>query len=215
LLRAFVEREAHVGGQFAPRHLEWRFGWREGEHAPGGTEGDAPSLTLGESVRVRGVIDRIDCDEAEAQWEIIDYKTGSAKFNSADVMEGRHLQLPLYALAAGETLAGDQSEVVAASIHSVGRIRDLGVTRLYALKGAVPNARGKNPDEIAEILEAARWHGRGVAERTGGGDFHWTTRPEKDACKSCPWIRTCRRDEEKVAELGPPPPFTTDEGNAS
>ncbi len=55
-------------------------------------------------VHVRGRIDRIDVD-AQGHVRVIDYKTGSSGLSPSDLIQGRRLQLPLYALAAERALA--------------------------------------------------------------------------------------------------------------
>jgi len=68
--------------------------------------GDAPYLEIqfGDKViRLRGLIDRVDRDQA-GNLRIIDYKTGSGKLSPKDLENGMRLQLPLYALAARDAL---------------------------------------------------------------------------------------------------------------
>jgi ATP-dependent helicase/DNAse subunit B len=55
-------------------------------------------------IRVRGRIDRIDVDP-HGRVRVIDYKTGSSGLSPDDLITGRRLQLPLYALAAERALA--------------------------------------------------------------------------------------------------------------
>jgi ATP-dependent helicase/DNAse subunit B len=54
-------------------------------------------------ILLRGIIDRLDVDE-EGNLRIMDYKTGSGHLAPVDLIEGRRLQLPLYALAASKAL---------------------------------------------------------------------------------------------------------------
>jgi ATP-dependent helicase/DNAse subunit B len=79
---------------------------------PFGLEG-APTLEMhigDERIRVRGLIDRVDRNEA-GELRVVDYKTGSSHLGSRDLVEGRRLQLPIYALAADEALGlGDPTE---------------------------------------------------------------------------------------------------------
>ncbi|MFP3853712.1 MAG: PD-(D/E)XK nuclease family protein, partial [Anaerolineales bacterium] len=66
---------------------------------------DTPPLVMeteAGSVRIRGVIDRVD--RKGDQVRVIDYKTGSSHLDPADLVRGRRLQLPLYALAAERAL---------------------------------------------------------------------------------------------------------------
>jgi ATP-dependent helicase/nuclease subunit B len=66
-----------------------------------------PALYLdvgGEAVRLHGVIDRVD-QYADGQIRVIDYKTGGSHLSKGDLISGRRLQLPIYALAAQEALS--------------------------------------------------------------------------------------------------------------
>jgi ATP-dependent helicase/DNAse subunit B len=70
-----------------------------------GIQGEPPlDLEMdGMRVLLRGIIDRLDVDE-EGNLRVTDYKTGSGYLEPADLISGRRLQLPLYALAASEAL---------------------------------------------------------------------------------------------------------------
>jgi ATP-dependent helicase/DNAse subunit B len=83
-----------------------RAGWRPYLFERSFGRQNAPALQLqagGETIHLRGVIDRIDQDAA-GRLRIIDYKTGSSHLGKADLLEGRRLQLPIYALAASQAL---------------------------------------------------------------------------------------------------------------
>ncbi len=61
-------------------------------------------LDLGrETIRLHGIIDRVDCNP-QGFLRVIDYKTGSSHHSKEDLEAGRSLQLPIYALAAQEVL---------------------------------------------------------------------------------------------------------------
>ena len=65
-----------------------------------------PYLSLaveGEVVHLRGTIDRVDINPSGCI-RIIDYKSGRSHLTAQDLVDGRRLQLPLYALAAREAL---------------------------------------------------------------------------------------------------------------
>jgi ATP-dependent helicase/DNAse subunit B len=70
-----------------------------------GVKGEPPLELEMEGLRIllRGIIDRLDVDD-EGNVRVMDYKTGSGHLAPVDLIEGRRLQLPLYALAASEGL---------------------------------------------------------------------------------------------------------------
>jgi len=81
-------------------------GWRPiaYEHAFGIENVPALEMKVGdETIQVRGYIDRVDRN-ASGDLRVIDYKTGSSHLGPRDLIEGRRLQLPIYALAAWEVL---------------------------------------------------------------------------------------------------------------
>lgn len=86
---------AELDGDWQPLRFEQAFGFH-------GT----PPLILeihGTRVRLHGYIDRIDINEA-GELRVIDYKTGSSHLAARDLIEGRRLQLAVYALAARDAL---------------------------------------------------------------------------------------------------------------
>lgn len=95
-VRRSLEALAEVQGDFAPYLYEAAFGlW--GHPALIVRDGD-------DSLRVRGLIDRVD-RTSDGRVRVIDYKTsGPYAFTNRAVVEGKKLQLPLYALAARDAL---------------------------------------------------------------------------------------------------------------
>ena len=73
-LRRYLEHEARTAGEWRPLGLELRFGFE-------GQEGSLPALELGEGpdrVRVRGLVDRVDVDDA-GHAVVRDYKSGARR----------------------------------------------------------------------------------------------------------------------------------------
>ncbi len=72
---------------------------------PFGMQGQPPlELVIdGRIIRLRGVIDRVDRNE-NGDLRIVDYKTGGSHLSKSDLIEGRRLQLPIYAQAAQDAL---------------------------------------------------------------------------------------------------------------
>jgi ATP-dependent helicase/DNAse subunit B len=82
--------------QWTPTHFEEKFGI-----------GNQSPLTIklqDESIKIRGVIDRVDRNQEDGTLRVIDYKTGSAHLSPNDLKRGYRLQLPVYALAARDAL---------------------------------------------------------------------------------------------------------------
>jgi ATP-dependent helicase/nuclease subunit B len=91
-----LERERAQASDWKPRYFEWTFG-----------RGTPPLLLKdsdGRPASFRGRVDRIDVNETEKRFLIIDYKTGSTKISGNRIKAGEALQLPLYLLATQELL---------------------------------------------------------------------------------------------------------------
>ena len=65
--------------------------------------GDSPPLVMGMGILLHGLVDRVDVNP-QGMLRIIDYKSGSSHLAPQDLIDGRRLQLPIYALAAEQTL---------------------------------------------------------------------------------------------------------------
>lgn len=94
ILRALLQAEAKRGGDHAPipYAFEQKF--------------DVELHWGGETLRVRGILDRID--RSPDGLVLVDYKSGSTPISKREVYQGRNLQLPLYVMALrarGETVA--------------------------------------------------------------------------------------------------------------
>jgi ATP-dependent helicase/nuclease subunit B len=87
-----------AGGSFTPAHFEMSFSKVEN------LETVNIALTEQEKMKLRGRIDRIDTceDEEHVYVKVIDYKSGSKKFNLAALYYGLQLQLVVYMNVAAE-----------------------------------------------------------------------------------------------------------------
>ncbi len=95
ILRETIRNLEGIGEGWIPTAFEEVFGIRG--RRPLELEHD------GQTYRLGGIIDRVDRRGA-SQIRVIDYKTGSRHLSYQDLVEGRRLQLPLYALAARDAL---------------------------------------------------------------------------------------------------------------
>ncbi len=99
-----ITRQLASGG-FRPAASEVSFGG-PGDVFPA-LRIDAPG---GASFLLRGIVDRIDAysDEGAEYFRIIDYKSGSVKFDISELAAGIRLQLPLYSAAMQATLSAQR-----------------------------------------------------------------------------------------------------------
>ncbi|MFV2043724.1 MAG: PD-(D/E)XK nuclease family protein [Anaerolineales bacterium] len=175
-LRDSVRALAEVGQGWTPMSFELRFGID-----------DCPPLELdlgGRTVRVRGIIDRLD-RRADGGLRVIDYKTGSGRLNVRELDEGRRIQLPLYALAAqtalglGQVVEGFYWAILAAKPSTL-RLSN------YRLPDEVP---GTGP---AAAYATARRHVDRITAGARAGQFEPV--PPPGGCpKYCPAAAWCWR----------------------
>ncbi len=172
-LEAAVRGLAENDGGWRPVALEASFGI---ENEP---------LRLNEAdemIQLRGIIDRVDRNAA-GQLRVIDYKTGSSHLAERDLVNGRRLQLPLYALAAQQVLK--LGEAVDGFYWAI-RQAHKGNLRLSSFEHATPEGTYRGPPGAAEL--AVRHATRFVRLVREG---HFEPRPPPDGCPSycaaTPW----------------------------
>ena len=113
-LRGAIEKAYEKDREAVPRRAvasEWSFGDEPDPSSdPKSTEKPLEvALPGGRTMAVRGRVDRVDLADDRPDAAVVDYKTGrqkSARALVAEIGEGRHLQLPLYARAVEALLAG-------------------------------------------------------------------------------------------------------------
>ena len=170
---------------FVPRWFEFRFG-----ELDDGEPADAPAALLQidpVTIRIRGSIDRIDINEAEGRYRIIDYKEGTAGRHrkiGEHVDEGKALQLAFYSFAWAQ-----HTGVAPSSIEA--HIRPLALpfarSEIFSFTWGDHEARF---NETLALFVSSIMRGRFPAF------------PGDDACKYCAVNLACRTrhdDEEKLA----------------
>ncbi len=145
---------------------------------------DQPPLLAqanGDEFRLRGFIDRVDRTHAGGL-RIIDYKSGATPIAARDLVEGRRLQIALYALAARDALA-------------LGEIADgfywhIGSAKASSLK------LDKFPGGVAAALQTALAHAFRHIAGVRAGRFPPT--PPPAGCPGhCPGVNFCWRYQPK------------------
>jgi RecB family exonuclease len=186
LLRA---REAELAGPLAPA-LAWL------ERRLGGEDG----VVLGEGAgrfALTGRLDRVDVDPAGTRAVIVDYKLGKAQPDerAKETLEGRDLQLPLYARALARETG---HEVVGLEWVSATRRARAALVRADAASLVAPRREGRAPhaldaDAWDAWLESAERRASDVVARVRAGE-HALAPVEPDACETCAMRGPCRPD---------------------
>jgi hypothetical protein len=172
-----VRALAELGGGWTPTGFEKSFG-----------RDDNPPLELeidGERVLLRGVIDRVDVN-ASGELRLVDYKTGSSHLGPQDLVDGRRLQLPLYAMAARDALAlGEPAEGLYWAILAAHP----GTLRLSRFVHATEDVTQRGPAGAAQL---ALQHVKRILAGVRSGSF--PPQPPRGGCPSyCPAAAWCWR----------------------
>jgi len=162
-LRALVE----LPDEFVPCRFEARFG----------LEGQPPLevRTGSGSLLLHGVIDRVD-RTPDGRVRVIDYKSGGpSPYSLQAVLEGKKLQLPIYALAARDALG--LGEPVEGFYWHIRQAR----------RGSFHLSAGDGPDAL---MQATAFHAWEAVEGVRAGRF--APRPPDDGCPPwCPAASFC------------------------
>ncbi|MCX6151615.1 MAG: PD-(D/E)XK nuclease family protein [Ignavibacteriales bacterium] len=144
ILYKFLEAERENISEFLSKYFELGFGRLKGEENK--NDLSLQRLSIG-GINVRGKIDRLEIDEQEKRFSIVDYKLSGDKPSEKDLLTGLSLQLPLYIFAAAEMLKaqfGIDYEPANAFIYSLKfKAEQFG-------KSSISIKRGKSFEELDE-----------------------------------------------------------------
>jgi ATP-dependent helicase/DNAse subunit B len=163
-----------------PTHFELAFGFDEEENS-------LPALDLGEGVRLRGRIDRVDVGEG-GEAVVYDYKGRSAPPGAKWIQEGS-LQVPLY-MRAVESLLGLRA---AGGFYQPLAGSDLRARGVLEGESELDCVRGDRLErgELEELLGEAVAAARTAAAQAGRGELE--ARPQTCAFKGgCAYPTICR-----------------------
>jgi len=160
---------AEQGDGFVPRYFEQPYGFA-----------DQPPLTLSTTagqIRLHGYIDRLD-ENAAGELRLIDYKSSATPIAVRNLIEGRKLQLPLYAAAARQLFK--RHPVTAGFYWHLGSAKPSGL-KLEAFEGGIEAAIDMAAQHIGAFVTAIR-----------AGQF--APQPPDGGCPEfCPAARVCWR----------------------
>jgi RecB family exonuclease len=183
---------AKLGGELAPRHLEFRFGPARSGDAASDPNSTSEAFILevdGEKIRITGQIDRVDVGAIDGQtvFNVIDYKSGKkTNLTRAHIESGERLQLPIYVEAAQMLLFQGKATPLAAGYWSLASGFDS--------KGALSAAQEQPADDGCRWEETRATVRRLVGQFVAAirhGDFPVASRDDK--CTSyCEFHTVCR-----------------------
>ena len=181
-----LRREAATPGPFEPAELELSFGMEEDDDAH-------PALDLGDEVRIRGRIDRVDTWGTKAV--VRDYKTGRRAHPGASWEGDGRLQAPLYLLAVRQILGLEPAGALYVPLAGDDKPRGAWLDELEDELGPGLVAGDRTSRErLDEHLETARRTARELAGRVRAGDV----RPTPATCHprggGCAYPSICREE---------------------
>jgi ATP-dependent helicase/nuclease subunit B len=155
-----------------PVHCECKFGMD-------GAEALIISCPDGD-IRFCGIVDRIDRRQANDEWVVVDYKTRRTPIPIKDAVEGRNLQLPIYAMAATRVIKKGERVASAYYLHIHSRKRGSHLTK-----------KADAPASLDAMIEQAEARIRDYVSRVRDGQF--PIEPNGDTvCQTCDYAVMCR-----------------------
>lgn len=201
-----IVNQLEAGG-FLPRHLEWRFGPEQ--QAPFGV-----ILPDGQTLRLRGLIDRIDLcvQNGQSLFRIIDYKSGGKTVDPDALYHGLDLQLPAY-LAAYSASFPDAVADEAAYFHfdrpiiRSGRTgTDPEVIEKLMHKAFELRTMGMDHTELAMLQRHTLQRMASLSGNLFSGQFQVAPRKLRGgepACRTCSFAAVCGFDGKDFRYLDP------------
>jgi RecB family exonuclease len=181
-LERYLEHAAERESPLEPTYLELGFGFVE--------EDGLPALDLGEGLKLRGRIDRVDVDAEGREAVLYDYKGRNAP-PAAKWVEQGNMQVALYMRAVEELLGlevvgGFYQPLSGADLRARGVLDGESTVEIECVRGEV---RGRA--EVAELLEEAVAQAREAAAQAGRGELE--PRPRTCAYRGgCMYPTICR-----------------------
>jgi ATP-dependent helicase/DNAse subunit B len=188
-LDRFLQRASETGSELEPVELELGFGF--GEDDDRGEASELAAFEVGDGVRMRGRIDRVDVG-LDGEAIVIDYKGKDPPAAARWIPDGK-LQVALYMLAVEELLSlravgGFYQPLTGAELRPRGVLDGDSGVELDCVTTDV-----RDHDELRELLAQARASALEAAERAGSGGLH--AQPQTCAFRGgCMYPTICRSE---------------------
>ncbi len=205
ILYRFLEVERNDNSGFTPKYFEASFGFENLKEES--TMMRTEPIKIG-GVLIRGKIDRIEINEKEKLYNVVDYKLSGKKPSQKEISDGLSLQLPVYLFAARQLL-GEDYEGAGMIIYSLKyNAGDFGKQLANENRARGKLIKKENPDksEFAEINEnlfnILEEKITEYVKNISLGRFPLSTieNREETVCKYCPYQAICRAAEDKFAK---------------
>lgn len=211
MLGAFLDCEIQRNSEFPrllqPSLFEVEFGLPRRSSQTRAQEASPQQLTItcnGETIGLRGRIDRIDSDGKV--FLLLDYKTGQLPTMKSQ-REGLRVQIPLYLLAMEQGAGGIQAAAAGGMFYCIrtdaAEMAGRFVLATYReVAGIGPRLQCLSPEQYGEALDALRQQIANGIRNIRNGRFH-LTQHEREACKYCLLLDICKRDPDRASQLIP------------
>lgn len=150
-------------------------------------------------IRIRGKIDRIDLNEDQNKFKVVDYKLSGKKPTSTNLQNGIALQIPLYLYAAKELI---KAQLEKDSVPVAGEIYSLKYkNEEFGKKKVKPVIKKLDEDKLIEenekLIEDCVINVEGYVRQITEGKFNLSTlsNRENEICKYCGFKSVCRIQE--------------------
>lgn len=190
ILYQFLLSERNNDDGYIPEYFEYEFG----------NINKGSSEIIVESIKLRGKVDRIDMNEKQKLFKVIDYKLGGAKPSKEDLTQGISLQLPLYMYASKMLIEAESNLVykpAAAEIFSLKLTEND-----FGRKGlSIESKRNLSEDQLLEmnerIIEIALESISKYVNKIVEGDFRLSQLENRESkvCRYCEFKSICRIQE--------------------
>jgi ATP-dependent helicase/nuclease subunit B len=149
-----------------------------------GNKNDAiPAIDLGNGLKLKGKIDRIELSPDMQSFIIADYKTGKKVPTNADINKGKEQQMPLYALAAEQFLSKEFRLNECNFSHAIYYSLHDGTSKVVL----DPEQKRSPSKPLGELLKLSQEYVASIHD----ADFH--VKDKKEAfCEHCTFDSLCR-----------------------
>lgn len=192
-------------GSFRPSNFEVGFGQGKMDEDDPLSKPEPVDLNLGggETIRLRGRIDRIDVND-EGVFAVTDYKTGATPAKK-QISESYKTQLPIYALVAEQLLQSQFALPEAAGglyyplkPQSNAKVAGIFLKKAYQNQLGVGGRSCLSDEDYDVVLDKVRGYMRQSLRSVREGNLTTTWRDDSIVCPFCPFESLCYRNVERT-----------------